>query len=75
MAALSRSPQRGKSRVQIIAIGAAEDVLQLMNRLHRCGLEVPQWSPPQPIPETEEIVRVYIQNSGSQNSGTQNSRR
>jgi hypothetical protein len=66
--ALAHSPQRGKSRVQIIAIGAAEDVLQLMYRLHRCGLEVPQWSPPQPIPETEEVVRVYIQNSGIQNS-------
>jgi hypothetical protein len=63
LSALSHSPLRGKSRVQIIAIGAAEDVLQLMHRLHRCGLEVPQWSPPQPIPETEEIVRVYIQNS------------
>ena len=74
MAALSHSPLRGKSRVQLIAIGAAEDVLQLMHRLHRCGLEVPQWSPPQPIPETEEIVRVYIQNSGSQSSSTQNSR-
>jgi hypothetical protein len=68
LSALSHSPQRGKSRVQLIAIGAAEDVLQLMHRLHRCGLEVPQWSPPQPIPETEEIVRVYIQNSGIQNS-------
>jgi hypothetical protein len=68
LSALSHSPQRGKSRVQLIAIGAAEDVLQLMYRLHRCGLEVPQWSPPQPIPETEEVVRIYIQNSG-QNSG------
>jgi hypothetical protein len=68
MAALSHSPLRGKSRVQIIAIGAAEDVLQLMYRLHRCGLEVPQWSPPQPIPETEEVVRIYIQNSGQNSS-------
>jgi hypothetical protein len=64
LSALSQSPLRGKSRVQIIAIGASEDVLQLMHRLHRCGLEVPLWSPPQPIPETEEIVRVYIQNAG-----------
>jgi hypothetical protein len=67
LSAFSRSPLRGKSRVQIIAIGAPEDVLQLMHRLHRCGLEVPLWSPPQPIPDTEEIVRVYIQNAG-QNS-------
>ena len=64
LSAFSQSPLRGKSRVQIIAIGAPEDVLQLMHRLHRCGLEVPQWSPPQPIPDTEEIVRVYIQNAG-----------
>ena len=74
LSVLAHSPLRGKSRVQLIAIGAAGDVLQLMHRLHRCGLEVPQWSPPQPIPETEEIVRVYIQNSSAQNSGTQNSR-
>jgi hypothetical protein len=64
----SRSSLRGKSRVQLIAIGTPEDVLQLMHRLHRCGLEVPLWSPPQPIPDTEEIVRVYIQNTG-QNAG------
>jgi hypothetical protein len=64
LSAFSQSPLRGKSRVQIIAIGAPEDVLQLMHRLHRCGLEIPMWSPPQPIPDTEEIVRVYIQNAG-----------
>ena len=64
LSAFSQSPLRGKSRVQIIAIGAPEDVLQLMYRLHRCGLEIPLWSPPQPIPDTEEIVRVYIQNAG-----------
>ena len=68
LATLSHSPQRGKSCVQLIAIGAAEDVLQLIYRLHRCGLEVPQWSPPQPIPETDEVVRIYTQNSGIQNS-------
>ncbi len=64
LSAFSQSPLRGKSRVQIIAIGTPEDVLQLMHRLHRCGLEVPMWSPPQPIPDTEEVVRVYIQNAG-----------
>jgi hypothetical protein len=64
LSAFSQSPLRGKSRVQIIAIGLPEDVLQLMHRLHRCGLEVPLWSPPQPIPDTEEVVRVYIQNAG-----------
>ena len=63
LSAFSQSPLRGKSRVQIIAIGAPEDVLQLMYRLHRCGLEVPMWSPAQPIPDTEEVVRIYIQNA------------
>jgi hypothetical protein len=64
LSAFSQSPLRGKSRVQIIAIGLPEDVLQVMYRLHPCGLEVPLWSPPQPIPDTDEIVRVYIQNAG-----------
>ena len=72
MAALSHSPLRGKSRVQLIAIGAAEDVLQLMHRLHRCGLEGPQWSPPQPIPETEEIVRVYIHRTAAPRTAAAN---
>ena len=67
LTAFSQSPLRGKSRVQIIAIGTPEDVLQLMHRLHRCGLEVPLWSPPQPIPNTEEVVRIYIQNAGRNN--------
>ena len=64
LSVFSRSSLRGKSRVQIIAIGAPEDVLQLMYRLHHCGLEIPLWSPAQPIPDTDEIVRVYIQNAG-----------
>ena len=64
LSVFSQSPLRGKSRVQIIAIGLPEDVLQFMYRIHPCGIEVPLWSPPQPIPDTEEIVRVYIQNAG-----------
>ena len=60
----SQSPLRGKSRVQIIAIGSPEDVLQFMYRLHPVGIEIPLWSPAQPIPDTDEIVRVYIQNAG-----------
>ncbi len=68
LSVFSQSPLRGKSRVQLIAIGTAEDVLQIMYRLHRAGIEVPLWSPPQPIPGTEEVVRIYIQNAG-QNAG------
>ena len=64
LSAFSQSSLRGKSRVQIIAIGLPEDVLQFMYCIHPCGIEIPLWSPPQPIPNTEEIVRVYIQNAG-----------
>ena len=67
LTAFSQSSLRGKSRVQFIAIGLPEDVLQFMYRLHPCGIEVPLWSPPQPIPDTDEIVRVYIQNAGQSN--------
>jgi hypothetical protein len=64
LSVFSQSPLRGKSRVQIIAIGLPEDVLQFMYRIHPCGIEIPLWSRPQSIPDTEEIVRVYIQNAG-----------
>jgi hypothetical protein len=67
LSVFSQSPLRGKSRVQIIAIGSPDDVLQFMYRLHPCGIEVPLWSPAQPIPNTEEIVRIYIQNAGLNN--------
>jgi hypothetical protein len=67
LTAFSQSSLRGKSRVQLIAIGAPEDVLQLMYRLHRVGIEISLWSPPQPIPNTEEVVRIYIQNAGQNN--------
>jgi hypothetical protein len=64
LSAFYQSPQTGQSRIRLIAIGSPEDLLHLIHRLHRCGLEVPQWSPPQPIPDTGEVVRVYIQNTG-----------
>jgi hypothetical protein len=64
LSALSHSPQTGQSRIRLIAIGTPDDLIQLIHRLHRCGLEVPQWSTPQPIPDSNEVVRVYIQNSG-----------
>ncbi|MBD3881352.1 hypothetical protein IFO70_06255 [Phormidium tenue FACHB-886] len=42
LSALTHSPQTGRSRTRLIAIGTPEDVLQQIHRLHRCGLEVPQ---------------------------------
>jgi hypothetical protein len=52
----------GGSRVRLIAIGDRASVTELIHRLHRCGVEVPMWTPAQPIPNTDEVVRVYSQN-------------
>jgi hypothetical protein len=52
----------GGSRVRLIAIGDRASVKELVNRLHRCGVEVPMWTPAQPIPHTDEVVRIYSQN-------------
>jgi hypothetical protein len=71
LSALSHSPQTGQSRIRLIAIGTSEDLIQLIHRLHRSGLEVPQWSPPQPIPDSNEVVRVYIQNGGQRQQITE----
>ena len=52
----------GGSKVRLIAIGDRASVTNLINRLHRCGIEVPMWSPAQPIPNTDEVVRIYSRN-------------
>jgi hypothetical protein len=62
--AIYNSPQSGRSRIRIILIGTIEDVTQQIHRFRRSGLEVPQWSPPQRIPDSDEVVCVYIQNGG-----------
>jgi hypothetical protein len=51
----------GGSRVRLIAIGDRASVKELVNRLHRCGIPVPLWTPAQPIPNTDEVVRIYSQ--------------
>ena len=51
----------GGSRVRLIAIGDRASVKELINRLHRCGIPVPMWTPAQPIPHTDEVVRIYSQ--------------
>ena len=51
----------GGSRVRLIAIGDRASVKELINRLHRCGIAVPMWTPAQPIPDTDEVVRIYSQ--------------
>jgi hypothetical protein len=51
----------GGSRVRLIAIGDRVSVKELVNRLHHCGIAVPMWTPAQPIPNTDEVVRIYSQ--------------
>ena len=52
----------GGSKVRLIAIGDPKSVTDLINSLHPYGIEVPMWSPAQPIPNTDEVVRVYSRN-------------
>ena len=52
----------GGSKVRLIAIGDRVSVTDLINSLHGCGVEVPMWTPAQPIPNTDEVVRVYSRN-------------
>ena len=48
-----------QSRLRLILIGYPEDVSQEILNLYHCGYEVNGWSPPQVIPTTGEVVRVY----------------
>ena len=52
----------GGSKVRLIAIGDRTSVTDIINSLHPCGIEVPMWSPAQPIPNTDEVVRIYSRN-------------
>ncbi len=52
----------GGSKVRLIAIGTRASVTELINRLHRYGIPVPMWTPAQPIPNTDEVVRIYSEN-------------
>jgi hypothetical protein len=52
----------GGSKARLIAIGNRKSVTDLINSLHPCSIEVPMWSPAQPIPNTDEVVRVYSRN-------------
>ena len=49
-----------QSRRRTILIGPTADVNQEILRLHHCYYEIDGWSPPQPIPSSDEVVRVYI---------------
>ena len=52
----------GGSKVRLILIGNPASVTEMINRLYSSGIEVPMWSPAQPIPNTDEVVRIYSEN-------------
>ena len=61
---LSPSAQMGsQSRLRLILIGHPEDVSQEVLNLYHCGYEIDRWSPPQLVPDTGEVVRIYTKRS------------
>ena len=52
-----------QSRLRMILIGYADDVNQEILNLYHCGYEIQGWSPPQEMPGTGEVVRVYTKRS------------
>jgi hypothetical protein len=52
----------GGSKVRLIAIGHRTSVTDIISRIHHCGVPVPMWTPAQPIPNTDEVVRIYSEN-------------
>jgi hypothetical protein len=64
-AASERLPQRGQAKVRVILLGTPEDVSSVIHELYQRGFaDVGDWSPPQPIPHTDEIIRVQIRRFG-----------
>jgi hypothetical protein len=57
-----RTPQ---AKVRVILLGTPEDVSSVIYDLYQRGFaEVGAWSPPQPIPHSDEIIRVQIRRFG-----------
>ena len=52
-----------QSRLRHILIGHPDDVQQEILNFYRCGYEIHGWSPPQAVPTTGEVVRVYTKRS------------
>jgi hypothetical protein len=58
-------PQRGQAKVRVILLGTPEDVSSVIYDLYqRDFADVGDWSPPQPIPNSNEIIRVQIRRFG-----------
>jgi hypothetical protein len=62
----ARLPQRSpQAKVRVILMGTPEDVSSVIYDLYQRGFaDVGDWSPPQPIPHTDEIIRVQIRRFG-----------
>ncbi len=53
------------AKVRIILLGTPEDVSSVTYDLYQRGFaEVTAWSPPQPIPDSREIIRLLIRRFG-----------
>jgi hypothetical protein len=62
----SRTPQ---AKVRVILLGTPEDVSSVIYELYQRGFaEVSAWSPPQMIPDADEIIRVHIRRFGRSSS-------
>jgi hypothetical protein len=60
--AQQRNPQ---AKVRVILLGTPEDVSSVIYELYQRGFaEVSSWSPPQTIPDADEIIRVHIRRFG-----------
>jgi hypothetical protein len=59
-----RHSQR-QAKVRVILLGTPEDVTHIIYDLYQRGFaEVGSWSPPQAIPDSDEIIRIQIRRFG-----------
>ncbi|MBW4658837.1 MAG: hypothetical protein KME15_09185 [Drouetiella hepatica Uher 2000/2452] len=53
------------AKVRMILLGTPEDVNSVIYDLYQRGFaEVTAWSPPQPIPDSQEVIRLLIRRFG-----------
>jgi hypothetical protein len=56
---------RRQAKVRVILLGTPEDVTRIIYDLYQRGFaEVGSWSPPQAIPDSDEIIRIQIRRFG-----------
>ncbi|HEY9640613.1 MAG TPA: hypothetical protein V6C57_09015 [Coleofasciculaceae cyanobacterium] len=62
-----RHPERptSQAKVRVILLGTPNDVSSVIYELYQRGFaEVSAWSPPQSIPDSDEIIRIHIRRFG-----------